>query len=104
MDYTNECRKVIRYESEKPCKIDVHFMLEIMSWFWSKSRTGKVVEGGLNLLDGAIAFGLVSGAAVVLAFGKFLLGGVLVALALGVISRMSRRAKSNTSSDQKPTA
>lgn len=79
-------------------------MLEIMSWFWSKSRTGKVVEGGLNLLDGAIAFGLVSGAAVVFAFGKFLLGGVLAALALGVFARMSRRAKSNASSDQKPTA
>lgn len=81
------------------------FNVEItMSWFWSKSRTGKVVEGGLNLLDGAVAFGLVSGAAVVLAFGKILLGGVLGALALGVFARMTRRAKSNASSGQEPRA
>lgn len=75
-----------------------------MSWFWSKSRTGKVVEGGLNLLDGAVALGLVSGAAVVTAFGNFLLGGALCALALGVFARMSRRAKSKASSTQQPRA
>ena len=65
-----------------------------MAWFWSKSRTQKAVEGGLNLLDGALAFGLISGAAVVSALGKFLLGGVLAALALGVFARMTRRSKS----------
>jgi len=75
-----------------------------MPWFWSKSRKGKVVEGGLNLLDGAIAFGLISGAAVVLAFGKFLVGGVLGVLALGVFARMSRRTQSNASSAQEPRA
>jgi hypothetical protein len=75
-----------------------------MSWFWSKSSSGKVVEGGLYLLDGAVAFGLVGGAAIVLALGKFLFGGVLGALALGVFARMSRRAKSNPSSAQEPRA
>lgn len=62
-----------------------------MGWFWSKSRTGKVVEGSANALDAAVAFGLVSGAAVVMALGKFLLGGVLAAFALGVFARMNRR-------------
>jgi len=73
-----------------------------MSWYFSKSRTGKVVEGGLNLLDGAVGFGLLSGAAVVMAFGNFLLGGVLAALALGVFARLSRRTKSKVASTQKP--
>ncbi len=30
MDCISECLQVIRHESEKPCKIDVHFTLEIM--------------------------------------------------------------------------
>lgn len=76
----------------------------IMSRFWSKSRTGKVVEGGLNLLDSVVTFGLVSGAAVVLAFGKLLLGGVLSAFALGVFARMCRRTKSDLTSAQEPKA
>jgi len=75
-----------------------------VSWLWSKSRTGKVIEGGMNLLDAAIAFGLVSGATVVVAFGKFLLGGILGALALGVFARMSRRTKSPVSSGKEPNA
>lgn len=69
-----------------------------MSWSFSKSRTGKVVEGGLNLLDGTVGFGLLSGAAVVMAFGNFLLGGVLGALALGVLARLTRRTKSKVAS------
>ncbi len=64
-----------------------------MSWFWSKSRTGKVIEGGLNLLDGAVGFGLLGAVAVVVALGKFVLGGVLGVLALGVFARISRRTK-----------
>ncbi|MFC5300585.1 hypothetical protein [Azospira restricta] len=72
-----------------------------MSWFWSKSRTGKTIEGGLNLLDGAVGYGLLSGAAVVVAFGKFLLGGVLGALALGMFARLSHRANSKASSTKK---
>lgn len=83
--------------------LPLSFNVEIMSWFWSKSRTGKVIEGGLNLLDAAVAFGLISGAAVVMAFGKFLLGGVLGALALGVFARLVRRAKSKASSTHEPS-
>lgn len=75
-----------------------------MSWFFSKSRTGKIIEGGLNFLDGAVGFGLLSGAAVVMAFGNFLFGGVLGALALGVFARLSRRTKSKAASSQNPRA
>lgn len=69
-------------------------MLEIMDGFWSKSRSSKAVEAGLNILDSAICFGLVSVAAVAAAFGKFLLGGFLAVLALGVFVRLTRRTKS----------
>ncbi|WP_180692792.1 hypothetical protein [Sphaerotilus sulfidivorans] len=72
----------------------VNFMLKIISWFSSKSRPGKAVDAGLNLLDTAIGFGLVSVAAVAAVFGKFLLGGLLAALALGVFVRLKRRTKS----------
>jgi hypothetical protein len=68
-----------------------------MNWFWSKSRSGKAVEAGLNILDGTIGFGLVSGAAVAAVFGKFFLGGFLVAVALGVFARLKRRTKSKPS-------
>ena len=65
-----------------------------MDWFFSKSRSGKAVEAGLHILDTAIGFGLVSVAAVAAAFGKFLLGGLLAALALGVFIRLRRGMKS----------
>lgn len=65
-----------------------------MNRFLSKSRPGKAVDAGLNLLDTAIGFGLVSVAAVAAVFGKFLLGGLLAALALGVFVRLKRRTKS----------
>ncbi|WP_241462002.1 hypothetical protein [Sphaerotilus natans] len=52
------------------------------------------MDAGLNLLDTAIGFGLVSVAAVAAVFGKFLLGGLLAALALGVFVRLKRRTKS----------
>ncbi len=62
-------------------------------WFWAKSRTGRVVEGAAWVLDAAIGFGLVSGAAVAAAMGKFALGGVLAAVAFGVWLRFKRRRK-----------
>ena len=65
-----------------------------MNRFLSKSRPGQAVDAGLNLLDTAIGFGLVSVAAVAAVFGKFLLGGLLAALALGVFVRLKRRTKS----------
>lgn len=68
-----------------------------MNWFWSKSRSGKAVEAGLHILDGAVGFGLVSSAAVAAAFGNFLLGGLLAAFAFGVFARMTRCTKARTS-------
>lgn len=73
-----------------------------MSMFWVKSRAGKIMEGGLHLLDGAIGFGLISGAAVVVALGQFVLGGILAVLGLGVFVRMKRRktiAETSNTSD-----
>lgn len=68
-----------------------------MNWFMSKSHSGKAVEAGLNILDGAVGFGLVSSAAVAAAFGKFLLGGLLAGFAFGVFARLTRRRKAQTS-------
>lgn len=73
-----------------------------MPMFWAKSKTGKILEGGLHLLDGAIGFGLISGAAVVVALGQFFLGGLLAVLALGIFVRMKRRktiAETSNTSD-----
>jgi len=57
------------------------------------SRKERLIEGSLHLLEGAAAFGLISGAALAAAFGKFLLGGLLGAFALGVLARLRGRAK-----------
>jgi len=57
---------------------------------WLKSRTARFVEGGLVLLEVAIRFGLVSGAAIAAALGQFILAGILALLAVGVILRFKR--------------
>lgn len=49
------------------------------------------VEGLLLVLEAAATLGLLSGTAVALAMGKFMLGGVLTVLALGVFLRFKRR-------------
>ncbi len=59
-----------------------------------KPLSGKLIEGSLNLLEGAAAFGLISGAALAAAVGKFMLGGLLAVFALGIFARVSRRTKS----------
>lgn len=59
--------------------------------FWLKSRSGRAIESAAWLLDAAISFGLVSGAAVAVAFGKYLLGGVLAAFAFAVYLRFKRK-------------
>lgn len=64
-----------------------------MTWFFSESRTGKFLEGGLNLLDAAVGFGLLAGATLVTAIGNFVLGGVLGVLALAVFARLGHRKK-----------
>lgn len=52
--------------------------------------TGGWFETVLHLIEGAIGFGLVSGAAVAAALGNFFLGGVLAALAVGMFLRFKR--------------
>lgn len=64
-----------------------------MSFFWSKSRSGKVLEGGLHLLETALAFGLVSGAVLASIFGKIVLAGLLVLIALALFFHVARRAR-----------
>lgn len=64
---------------------------------WLKSRFGRVLEGASWLLDAAIGFGLISGAAVAVVFGKFLLAGVLAAFALGAYLRFKRKRAEQTS-------
>jgi hypothetical protein len=59
--------------------------------FWSKTWKGKLFESGLNLLDMAVGFGFVTTAAVAVAVGKFVLAGILLALALAVLLRFVRR-------------
>lgn len=66
------------------------------------SRFGRLFEGGMYLLDGAAAFGLISGAALVSAVGQFLLGGLLGLLGLAVFLRFKRRAKSRKSARPAP--
>lgn len=59
-----------------------------------KNRLGErftlLFEGAAHLLDAATGFGLVSGAAVAVAIGQFLLGGILALLAVGAILRFKR--------------
>ena len=59
---------------------------------WSKLRS-RVAGSGLDFIDlmSTAIFG--AGAAGALAFGKFLLGGVLAAFAFGVYARLVRRKK-----------
>ncbi|RIX46879.1 MAG: hypothetical protein D3M94_09245 [Rhodocyclales bacterium GT-UBC] len=72
-----------------------------MSKSQSKWHSGRIIEASLYLIEGAAAFGLLSGAAVVAAVGKFLLGGMLGVLGLGVLARMSRRTRTKASPRRK---
>lgn len=47
-------------------------------------------DGLYGLFDAAAMFGLWSGGAVAIAFGRFMLGGVLAALGVGVFLRFKR--------------
>ena len=59
--------------------------------FWEKSKTSRLVEGAAWALDAGIWFGFISGAVVAAATGRFLLGGILAAVAFGVFLRFKRR-------------
>lgn len=69
-------------------------------WFGPESPPDGPILIGLNLLDGAIGLGLVSGAAVAAAFGKLLLGGLPAASALAVLARLTRRKRRQRSSQE----
>lgn len=66
-------------------------------WLWTKSPKGRLIESGLFILDGAIGFGLVTGAAVAAAIGQLILGVLLGVFACGVVFRMTCRAKARRS-------
>lgn len=61
-----------------------------MFW-WFKTWRGRLFESGLHLLDLAVGFGFVTTAAIAVAVGKFVLAGILLALALAVLLRFVRR-------------
>lgn len=64
--------------------------------FWAKSKAGRLVEGAAWAFEAIVGFGLISGTAVAAATGRFLLGGILATVALGVFLRFKRRrSKSN---------
>lgn len=67
----------------------------LKDFLWAKSRLGRVFEGTAWALDAAIDFGLIGGAVVAAALGKFVLFGVLAALAFGVFLRFKRRRRVN---------
>lgn len=79
-----------------PSNVNVLLPGAFMNWLWSKSRTARAVEVGLNMLEAAIGFGLIGGAAVVSAMGNFLLGGLFAAFACGVFARLNRRTRAKT--------
>lgn len=70
-------------------------------WFWAKSRTGRFIEGAAWALDAAIGFGLISAAAVAVALGKFVLGGIFAAVAFGVFLRFKRRSKAAIKAEER---
>jgi len=51
-----------------------------------------MLEGTAGLIDAAIGFSLISGAAVAVVFGKFLLWAVLAAFARGAYLRFKRNS------------
>lgn len=56
-----------------------------------RARWGESLGDGLyGLVDGLAMFGLWSGGAVAVAFGRFILGGALAVLGLGVFLRFKR--------------
>jgi hypothetical protein len=56
----------------------------------SLGRFSALAETLGGLVDSCIRLGLISGAGIAVAFGQFLLGGILAALALGMFLRFKR--------------
>lgn len=64
MDCINECHQVIRHESEKPCKIDVHFtlgaaMTNPIAWANTQIKRLHPKRRGLGLMTLGFLCGLV---------------------------------------------
>uniref|UniRef100_Q47EM2 Uncharacterized protein n=1 Tax=Dechloromonas aromatica (strain RCB) TaxID=159087 RepID=Q47EM2_DECAR len=59
------------------------------------TRFTLIAESIGQLLDTGIRFGLISGSAIAVAFGQFLLGGILGALAIGIFLRFKRGRVAN---------
>jgi hypothetical protein len=59
-----------------------------MSWF--KSRFWRIYEGAALILEMALRYGLISGAAVAAALGQLVLAGIIGVLAAGVWIRFKR--------------
>jgi hypothetical protein len=59
------------------------------------ARFTILAEGAAQLLDTAVRFGLISGSAIAVALGQFLLGGMLAVLAVGMFLRFKRGRVSN---------
>ena len=57
-------------------------------------RAGAIIKNLAAWLELLVKFGFIFGAAVAIAVGQFLLGGILAALAIGVILRLKRGRKS----------
>jgi hypothetical protein len=58
--------------------------------FWLKSRFGRIFEGGALILELALRYGLISGAAVAAVLGQLVLAVIFGVLALGVWLRFKR--------------
>ena len=54
------------------------------------ARFTVIAESMAQLIDGAIRLGLISGSAIALALGQFLLAGILAVLAFGMFLRFKR--------------
>lgn len=54
------------------------------------SRVGRLTEGAVEAVGWGVQAGVWTGTAVAVALGKFLLGGALAVLALGVFLRFKR--------------
>jgi hypothetical protein len=55
-----------------------------------RSRLDRLGDGGLFIVEGLANFGVWGSTAVAIALGKFLLGGALAVLGLGVFLRFKR--------------
>jgi len=56
----------------------------------AKFHLSKKLDAALHIIEGAVALGLISGAALAAIVGQQILGGVLAILAIGMFLRFKR--------------